>query len=279
MTAWHGIGKTVVNSTEALESALLVLALVLVANIYNLVALYHQRLVGHQGKRYGLLVLAYACILIVSIVLLWGQPANLALPYHLDFWTGIFILLNGFQAKLGLSLAHYLGPSQPTQLPYLSLGMMSSVLLILGYLLPLFLLQNGRYRVLVLVAGLVGIAGLVVYQWCVFPRVLAAGLGRQGASYQVLAGASLASSFLALFFGFDTAVLRENGGRLDLISYCFVVCLLVTSISNGLLAVLQRYPLKHEFSLDRDHRQRYLYGGTILLVLFLVLTCYLIVKT
>lgn len=275
ITAWRGLGKQVGGGIEVQESALMILAVILVANIYNLTILYRQPAINRQQAKYGVWVLAYALVLIFSTILAWGRPQDVALPSSLNIWTGLFVLLNVCQAALGIYFALQCRPQMVAgDDTLLSLWLMPVYLVVLDFLLPPFLLLTGGLRYLTLAGGGIAVVALIFYQWRQLARIFASTAAVQSACYQGLIGADLAGSMLAFFFAFDTVVLRGAGGRLDLISYCLAVCLLVVALSTGLLAAMQRYHLKYQYGAARKHKMRFLYGGAVTLVLFLMVTCF-----
>lgn len=277
MTVWQGLGRAPVKGPDVQESVLIILGMVLLANIYNLTFLcYRLDFTGHHGWPI-FLVIADALVLISSTVLAWGQPRNVALPSQLNGWTGIFIILNGAQALLGVYfMTHYRRQQAIKGTGLLSPWVMPVYLLLVGFLLPSFLLLDGGGKKVALVIGVVAIIGWQVYHWRNLSRFFVAVPARQSGIYEVVLGIELAGTIMMLFFGLDTAVLRNGGGRLDLISYCLVTCLLVVGMASGVLAAMQRCHWRYEYGAARRHPLRFLYGGSLLLSLCLILSCLLI---
>lgn len=276
MTVWQGLGRVPVKGTDVQESVLIILGVVLLANIYNLTFLcYRLDFTGHHGRPI-LLVIVDALVLISSTVLAWGQPRNVALPSQLNGWTSIFIILNGGQALLGVYfVTHYRRQQAVEDAARLSPWVMPTYLLLVGFLLPPFL-SSGKKVALIL--GLVAIISWQAYHWRNLARFFAAVPARQSGIYEMVLGVELAGTIMTLFFGFDTAVLRNSGGRLDLISYCLVICLLAAGVASGILAAMQRYHWRYEYGAARRHPLRFLYGGALLLSLCLILACLLVGK-
>lgn len=279
MTIWQGLGRAPVKGMDAQESVLIILGVVLLANIYNLIFwCYRLDFTGHHGRPI-FLVIVDALILIFSTILAWGQPRNVTLPSQLNGWTSIFITLNGAQALLGVYFMNRYRRQQAIKdTDLLSPWAMPAYLLLVGFLLPPFLLLDGSGKKGALILGMIAIVGWQVYHWRNLSRFFAAVPARQSGIYEVVLGVELAGTIMTLFFGFDTVVLRNGGGQLDLISCCLVICLLVVGAASGVLAAMQRYHWHYEYGAARHHPLRFLYGGSLLLSLCLVLACLLVRK-
>lgn len=83
------------------DSVLLVSAVILVMNIYNLILIYQRAEKYRNLSPYAPRALLLAIVLIISIVLAWGQPKVVLIPSYLNIWVMIFIVLNCLQALLG----------------------------------------------------------------------------------------------------------------------------------------------------------------------------------
>lgn len=277
MTVWRGLGKKVVSGSEAQESALIILGIILLANIYNLTILYQQPVIARQQRKYGVWVFAYALILICATVLAWGRLQDVALPNRVNLWTGLFIVLVTCQAALGIYFALQCRPQKAAgDDDLLSLWVMPAYLVVIDFLLPPFLLLNGKLRFLALVAGVAAVIGLIFQQWRQLPQLFVSTDAVQSACYQGLVGIDLAGSMLAVLFTLDTAVLRWSGGQLDLISYCLAISLLAIALASGLVAAMQRYHLNYQYGAARQHKMRFLYSGAVVLTLFLMATCFMV---
>lgn len=88
----HTLGRPLATGDDVQESVLLLSAVVILANIYNLVILYQRPTVNQLRDNWA--ILAYALVLSCSTVLAWGQPRAILLPDKLAGWQSVFLLLN-----------------------------------------------------------------------------------------------------------------------------------------------------------------------------------------
>lgn len=269
-TARQKLGLPIARGAAAEESALILLGLVLLANIGNLVLLYQQQAPAHQRQRYNQLTIGYALVLALSTVLAWGQPRVVLAGQPI--WTILYLLLNGLQAALGIYFAQFYWPDRHAGQALLPLWCAPLYLLVLALLLPLLWLAN-LIMTLAIGAGVIG--GVVLLQWRCLSRICALVPARKSAVYEMLIGGELGAGFLGLLFTVDTLIRCLAGKRLDLISYCGAICLLIVGLAMAVLAAMQRYRLKYEYGAAHRHQLRYVAAGAGLLVVFLVLNCLL----
>lgn len=101
MSAYIIVGGQPPSPNQLQDSVLLVSAVILVMNIYNLILIYQRAEKYRNLSPYAPRALLLAIVLIISIVLAWGQPKVVLIPSYLNIWVMIFIVLNCLQALLG----------------------------------------------------------------------------------------------------------------------------------------------------------------------------------
>lgn len=97
------------------DSVLMISALILLANIYNLILIYQRIDIYRKIPTYAPRAMLLAIILIISIVLAWGQPQAVLIPNHLTVWVVILRIA-------GLYLPQYLTLRGSWTMPLMIVG-------------------------------------------------------------------------------------------------------------------------------------------------------------
>lgn len=275
VTALRSLGFGSPSPSQLRDSVLLVSAFIVVANIYNLILIYQHAERREKTTTYQQCSILLAIILIVSMVLAWGQPKQVLMPTQINWWVAAFILLNSGQAILGTYFVQRVNPVQ-TRTRKASLVLPVIILTVAGYILPLALAIRGSWLVALL--GIAFLIALINGQWVNFTGLLSPVAATKSGIYQSLLGMNITTTVTTVFFGLDTFVMAALGERPDLISYCFALSLLGVGLSGILIAAMQRYQNDYRYGHAPGREMWYLIGGIILTVAVLLGTCWLLTK-
>lgn len=272
----HALGRPLATGDDVQESVLLLSAVVILANMYNLVILYQRPIVNQLRDNWA--ILAYALVLSCSTVLAWGQPRAILLPDKLAGWQSVFLLLNCGQAGLGIYLWQRWSWTTPAgDRDRLSLWLMPAALLVTAIIFPPVLAPFGGAARLVVLANAVALGVLLYCQWRNRDRLLTPVPARLSAGYQMILGCQLAAGLFCLVLGVPLLVWRWNGEPTGAVGACVAVSILVAELTTGVLAALQRYRLQYQYGLARKHQLRYRCLGALLLAAVLVSCCLLMI--
>lgn len=256
-------GKGLPAGSEVVESILLVSAVVLVANAYNLILICRQTDLLKQDRLYRLMTILEALTLMVATVLAWGKPSAILAPNLLNLGTEMFLVLNVGQALLGNYFV--LATRLKSRVPKRSLLLGTMTMAATG-LLPLIIENTG---IVVLISSL-GWLVIIIWHFYQLPRLFAATLAAKCGTYQALIGVNLGALFVALFLGLATIVINVLGGGLALLAEGFAVAMSALGISDALIAAMQRYNNDYRYGHALYHEQAFLLGGVIAWLLFLM---------
>lgn len=257
-------GKGLPAGNEVVESILLVSAVVLVANAYNLILVCQQTALLKQDRLYRLMTLFEAVILMGATVLAWGKPGTILAPNLLNLGAGMFLFLNIVQALLGNYFV--LATRLKSHVRKRSLLLGTVTMAATGFLLPLIMTSTG---IIVIISGLVWLA-VIICHFYQLPRLFAATLAAKCGTYQALIGINLGALFVSLFLGFATIVVNSLGGGLVLLGEGFAVAMATLGISDAVIAAMQRYNNDYRYGHALYHERAFLLGGLIIWLLFLL---------
>lgn len=266
------VGKQVGQiGNDVVESVLMVSAVVLVGNVYNLILICQQQQLLKENYLYQGLTILWALVLIVTTVLAWGKPSLILTPTELSLGPISFLILNICQALLGTYFV--LVTRLKTRQPKLSLFLGIWTLAIAGVGLPVLLNWPNKFSAIV-GGGLILI--LILWHGYQVPRMLAYEPASRSGIYQMVIGWTLVAGLTSLFFGCDTVVLSFLGSRLDLVSVAFTLALLTLGIGDEVIAGMQRYHNDYRYGHADGHERSYLVGGAVIWVVSLLTTLWLL---
>lgn len=272
-TALRELGYQQPDPRQWQDSVLLVSAFVVIANIYNLILIYQRAEQHNRTSVYLRRSFLLAIILIISIVLAWGQPKTILIPNQLTSWVVLYILLNLGQALLGIYFINQ-EDNRTTNNKLASIILPVGILTATGIFLPLVLTNRGNCFFAVGGGALLIALGYV--QWLNVPGLFCSVAATRSGFYQFLLGLDIMTTMTTIVFGLDTVIMMTLGGRPDLISYCFAISLIGVGISDTFIAAMQRYHNDYRYGHARGYEIWYLIGGIILTVAFLLLNCWLV---
>lgn len=260
ISSWRALGHRVTGTGEIQESVLILSAVVLLVNVYNLVLIYNQPLAVKKHKWYQPLAILNAFTMIASLVLAWGSPQATLVAQQLTPFAAGFLFLNSCQALLGNYFAAVARVPSPLYIP-----MPAGSLYLIGtsWLFPLVISSPSAYRFpWIILTGLFLLA-LGGGQLCFVKRMVAPLVTRRSGFYQCCVGATLAASLLALMAGADTLATRWAAGRLTILSMGMAVSLLAAALGTCVIAAMQRYRNDYRYGKAGRHPGRFLCGGIV----------------
>ena len=261
-------------SAQLQESILLISSVILVANIYNLI-LISQRIERYRDyPTYGPRTLLLAIVLIISIVMAWGQPKAILVPNRLTFFVVAFIILNFLQALLGEFFTLFARPV--TRRKPASMYLPTVTLCLSGLIIPACVNVHDSWQLPLMGCG----CSLLIYftweTWQNLPGILSKGSVNNSIMYELLVGINLASAILAIISGVLFFVFSMVERRFIFSLYCFVISLPINGISGLLISALQRYNNDYRYGHVKGKPQRYIYCGMLIMVIFIIAVFYLV---
>ncbi|MBB1079385.1 hypothetical protein H5S09_05705 [Limosilactobacillus sp. STM2_1] len=255
------------------DSVLLVSALVLLVNIYNLILIYQRTDKYRNLPTYGPRAMLLAIILIVSIVLAWGQPQVVLIPNRLTRWVAVFIALNFIQALLGEFFTLLERPKTRRKLA--SLYFPTVVLGIAGIYIPLYLTLYNSWSTSLLIIGFILLTCFAFMSWQNLKGIFSKALATNSVIYEMFIGIHLVSVVLAVICGCCSIILYHQGSLTFIISsYCFVAGLIAYGITGLIIGAMQRYENDYRYGHVNGHPQRYILLGGMLMLSLLVVNYY-----
>lgn len=273
MTIRHAFGFAYPNPNQLQDSVLIVSAVVLIANIYNLILIYQQTEKYRNAPRYSQNALLLAIILIISIVLAWGQPKKILIPNRLTSGVVTYIILN---CGLALLANYFVRMSRPpTRQKRASLLLPVAQLAITAFISPLVFITSAGWG-----SGLLGGILLVAFgfaQWNNMAGLFNPAPATKSGIYQILLGINLTTVLTTIFCGFDTFVMTVLKGKIELVAACFIQSIILASVTGVIIAAMQRYKNDYRYGHAVGNEIKYLITGILLTVTFLLLTSWLLV--
>lgn len=269
MSAYIILGGQPPSPNQLQDSVLLVSAVILVMNIYNLILIY-QRVEKYRNlSTYAPRALLLALILIISIVLAWGQPKVVLIPNYLNIWVMIFIVLNCLQALLGQFFA-LLERSQSRQ-KFASIYWPIVILCSAGVMTPPNLELHNGWTLPFIIGDCILLIFFIARSWQEIPRILVMVPANNSIIYELLIGINLATIISTVVSGVLFIVFNFNNTEISIVSACFALSPTINGISGLIIGAMQRYNNDYRYGHVKGHPQRYIYCGILLVIIFLIL--------
>lgn len=269
MSAYIILGGEPPSPNQLQDSVLLVSAVILVMNMYNLILIYQRAEKYRNLSPYAPRALLLAIVLIISIVLAWGQPKVVLVPNHLNAWVAIFIILNFIQALLGEFFALHERPKTRRKLS--SMYWPAIVLCGTGILIPLCLELRKNGYLPVFVSGGIFLACFTEGSWQEISRIQTKVPANNSIIYELLVGINLTTIFLTVLSGVLFIVFSFTNKKTNIILACLALSPGLNGISGLIVGAMQRYNNDYRYGHVNGHPQRYMYCGSLLVIILLVL--------
>lgn len=273
MTVHQLVRGPLIVTGPLVESVLILLGGLLVADVYNLVLTYQQNPAIVKTSLYRGLTFVQAVVIICLLVLAWSHPAVILLPTTVTIWNLIFVVLAGAKALVGnffAVTARYI-PFPPREEFLIWLGTINLICQgLLGY--PLLVIHGGGRWLMAVVVALVILIGL----WAEFihlPVIFSTGFVQRSGIYQVVVGINLITSVAVLFFGLDTVIFRVINSSPDLISGAFIAAWLLQGVSQLVMGAMHHYDNDYRYGHALGRERLYVLVGTIVGAGLLLGTC------
>lgn len=274
VTIRHAFGFDYPNPGQLQDSVLIILALVVLSNIYNLALIYQQTEKYQNVPQYSRRAFLLAIILIISIILAWGQPKRILIPNRLTIGVIAYIILNCGQAML---TTYFVQLSRPvTRRKRASLLLPVGELALAGFLTPFIFNHDRSWQIAVLGCGLLVI--FTIMQWNNIAGVFSLVPAVNSGFYQMMIGVNLTTILSTIFFGLDTFVIMIINDKLSLIAACFAQSLILVGVTGLVIAAMQRYDNDYRYGHAAGNEITYLLAGILFAVGILLLSCWTLVK-
>ena len=191
MSAYIIVGGHPPSPNQLQDSVLLVSAVILVMNIYNLILIYQRAEKYRNLSPYAPRALLLAIVLIISIVLAWGQPKVVLIPSYLNIWVMIFIVLNCLQALLGQFFALLERPQSRRR--FASMYWPIVVLCAAGIVTPPSLELHNGWTLPFIIGDCILLIFFIARSWQEMPRILVKVPANNSIIYELLVGINLAT--------------------------------------------------------------------------------------
>lgn len=269
MSAYVILGGQPPSPNQLQDSVLLVSAVILVMNIYNLILIY-QRVEKYRNlSTYAPRALLLAIILIISIVLAWGQPKVVLIPSHLNIWVMIFIVLNCLQALLGQFFALLERPQSRRR--FASMYWPIVVLCTAGIVTPPSLELHNGWTLPFIISDCILLSFFIVRSWQEIPRILIKVQANNSITYEMLVGINLATIISTVVSGVLFIVFDFNNTEISIVAACFALSPTINGISGLIIGAMQRYNNDYRYGHVKGHPQRYIYCGIFWMIILLML--------
>ncbi len=269
MSAYVILGGQPPSPNQLQDSVLLVSAVILVMNIYNLILIY-QRVEKYRNlSTYAPRALLLAIILIISIVLAWGQPKVVLIPSYLNIWVMIFIVLNCLQALLGQFFALLERPQSRRR--FASMYWPIVVLCTAGIVTPPSLELHNGWTLPFIISDCILLSFFIVRSWQEIPRILIKVQANNSIIYEMLVGINLATIISTVVSGVLFIVFDFNNTEISIVAACFALSPTINGISGLIIGAMQRYNNDYRYGHVKGHPQRYIYCGIFWMIILLML--------
>lgn len=269
MSAYVILGGQPPSPNQLQDSVLLVSAVILVMNIYNLILIY-QRVEKYRNlSTYAPRALLLAIILIISIVLAWGQPKVVLIPSYLNIWVMIFIVLNCLQALLGQFFALLERPQSRRR--FASMYWPIVVLCTAGIVTPPSLELHNGWTLPFIISDCILLSFFIVRSWQEIPRILIKVQANNSIIYEMLVGINLATIISTVVSGVLFIVFDFNNTEISIVVACFGLSPTINGISGLIIGAMQRYNNDYRYGHVKGHPQRYIYCGIFWMIILLML--------
>ncbi len=269
MSAYVILGGQPPSPNQLQDSVLLVSAVILVMNIYNLILIY-QRVEKYRNlSTYAPRALLLAIILIISIVLAWGQPKVVLIPSYLNIWVMIFIVSNCLQALLGQFFALLERPQSRRR--FASMYWPIVVLCTAGIATPPSLELHNGWTLPFIISDCILLSFFIVRSWQEIPRILIKVQANNSIIYEMLVGINLATIISTVVSGVLFIVFDFNNTEISIVAACFALSPTINGISGLIIGAMQRYNNDYRYGHVKGHPQRYIYCGIFWMIILLML--------
>ena len=269
MSAYVILGGQPPSPNQLQDSVLFVSAVILVMNIYNLILIY-QRVEKYRNlSTYAPRALLLAIILIISIVLAWGQPKVVLIPSYLNIWVMIFIVLNCLQALLGQFFALLERPQSRRR--FASMYWPIVVLCTAGIVTPPSLELHNGWTLPFIISDCILLSFFIVRSWQEIPRILIKVQANNSIIYEMLVGINLATIISTVVSGVLFIVFDFNNTEISIVVACFALSPTINGISGLIIGAMQRYNNDYRYGHVKGHPQRYIYCGIFWMIILLML--------
>ncbi|UUW68322.1 hypothetical protein NUJ10_10010 [Limosilactobacillus reuteri] len=269
MSAYIILGGEPPSPNQLQDSVLLVSAVILVMNIYNLILIYQRAEKYRNLSPYAPRALLLAIILIISIVLAWGQPKVVLIPSHLNIWVMIFIVLNCLQALLGQFFALLERPQSRRR--FASMYWPIVVLCVAGIVTPPSLELHNGWTFPFIISDCILLSFFIVRSWQEIPRILIKVQANNSIIYEMLVGINLATIISTVVSGVLFIVFDFNNTEISIVAACFALSPTINGISGLIIGAMQRYNNDYRYGHVKGHPQRYIYCGIFWMIILLML--------
>lgn len=269
-------GPVLLTTEQLVEAVVMLSAVVLIADVYNLILIYQQSPAIIKTPVYRSLSLLFAVIMICLLVLAWGNPSQVLLPQRVNWMNLLFLMLAGGKAYLGdfFSTTSRLMVFPPQHGDLLWSG--TSLLLGQGLLIYPLVTLSGHLRWLLIILVILAMGISLLTDWRQVAHLLNDGFVQRSSFYQGLIGCHFTSALAVVFFGLDTIIFRMQNHSVDLITFVFVFAWWLMGISMVILEAMQRYDNDYRYGHAVGYERLYLLLGGIATVIIMLLTAWLV---
>lgn len=269
ISAYMILGGKPPSPNQLQDSVLLVSAVILVMNIYNLILIYQRTEKYRNLSTYAPRALLLAIILIISIVLGWGQPKVVLIPSYLNIWVMIFIVLNFLQALLGQFFALLERPRSRRKLA--SMYWPIVVLCTTGIVISPSLELHNSWTLPFIIGDCILLIFFIERSWQEAPRILIKVHATNSVIYELLVGINLATMISTVVSGVLFIIFNFSNIEISIVTACFTLSPAINGISGLIIGAMQRYNNDYRYGHVKGHPQRYIYCGIFLVIVFLIL--------
>lgn len=269
ISAYMILGGKPPSPNQLQDSVLLVSAVILVMNIYNLILIYQRTEKYRNLSTYAPRALLLAIILIISIVLGWGQPKVVLIPSYLNIWVMIFIVLNFLQALLGQFFALLERPRSRRN--FASMYWPIVVLCTTGIVISPSLELHNSWTLPFIIGDCILLIFFIARSWQEAPRILIKVHATNSVIYELLVGINLATMISTVVSGVLFIIFNFSNIEISIVAACFTLSPAINGISGLIIGAMQRYDNDYRYGHVKGHPQRYIYCGIFLVIVFLIL--------
>lgn len=269
MSAYIILGGQPPSPNQLQDSVLLISAVILVMNIYNLILVYQRTEKYRNLSTYAPRALLLAIILIISIVLAWGQPKVVLIPSYLNIWVMIFIVLNFLQALLGQFFA--LLERSRSRRRLASMYWPIVVLYTAGIVISPSLEVHNGWTLPFIIGDCILLLFFIARSWQEIPRILIKVHANNSIIYELLVGINLATIISTVVSGVLFIIFNFSNTEISIVAAYFALSPVINGISGLIIGAMQRYNNDYRYGHVKGHPQRYIYCGIFLVIVFLIL--------
>lgn len=208
-----------------------------------------------------------AIVLIISIVLAWGQPKVVLIPSYLNIWVMIFIVLNFLQALLGQFFALLERPQSRRK--FASMYWPIVVLCAAGIVIPPSLELHNGWTLPFIIGDCFLLIFFIARSWQEMPRILVKVPANNSIIYEMLVGINLVTIISTVMIGVLFIIFSFINNEISEVSASFALSPTINGISGLIIGAMQRYNNDYRYGHVKGHPQRYIYCGIFLVIIFI----------